>query len=209
MPFKYVSKTVFIISALVCGVMYVLLSQAFKPVEGARYRTQQLLVLIYLLYLLLISPFNTEYSLARVRSADYTDYTLIFLLNLTGIAVAYWGAVTAEVWLLGSFVIHDNMSFNTAISPMIHLLVNLMFLNILHTVLCRWLRNSSARKVIIFSVPLLQTAAHYFGSNEVRRFVFMCYGTFEQPLPYIIGVYTVVFAILTFFMLKKTRRENV
>lgn len=209
MPFKYVSKAVFITSALVCGVMYILLSKVFKPVEGACYRTQQLLILIYLLYLLLITPFNTEYFFARVRSADYTDYTLIFLLNLTGISVAYWGAVTAEVWLLGSFVVHDNMSFNTAISPMIHLLANLMFLNFFHTVLCRWLRNSSARKVIIFSVPLIQMAAHYFGSDELRRFVFMCYGTFEQPLPYIIGVYTVVFAILIFLSLKKTRREYV
>lgn len=207
MPFKYVSKAVFIISVLVCGVVYVLLSQAFKPVEGARYRTQQLLILIYLFYLLLITPFNTENSLARVRSVDYTDYTLIFLLNLTGIAVAYWGTVTAEVWLLGSFVIHDNMSFNTAISPMIHLLVNLMFLNIFHIVLCRFIKNAAARKTLIYAFPLVLMLLHYFGSPTQKRFVFMCYGTFDQPMPYVISVYTVVFALLIFLVLKRSRRE--
>lgn len=209
MPFKHVGKAVFTASAILCGAVYIICHYAFGANLDASYRAPQFLAMVYILYLPLVTPFDTESAFARIRNTNYIEYTLDFLMGLTGIAAMFWLAVTAEVWLIGHFALHDNLSFNVAIDSVIHFFINLNILNILHTVLCRWLRNSSARKVIIFSVPLIQMAAHYFGSDEIRRFVFMCYGTFEQPMPYIIGVYTVVFAIFIFFMLKKTRREYV
>lgn len=207
MPLKHVSKAVFTAAVLGCGAAYIICHYAFGAILNASYRTPQFLALVYVFYLPLITPFDTEYAFARIRNTNYIEYTLAFLMSLTGIAAMFWLAVTAEVWLIGYFVLHDNMDFNIAIAPMIHLFINLTFLNILHIVLCRWLRNTSVRKVIIFAVPLVQVAMHFFGSNELRRFVFMCYGTFEQPMPYIIGVYTAVFAILIFFMLKRSRRD--
>lgn len=201
MPLKFINKAVFIIAALGCGAFYIVGHYAFGVIHIASYRIPQFLALVYIFYLPLITPFDVEYVSARIRNANYTRYTLAFLTNLTGIAAAFWLTVTAEVWLIGCFVIHDNMDFNIAIDPMIYLFINLTFLNIFHIVMCRWLKNTSVRKVMIFAVPLIQIAMHFFGSNELRLFVFMCYGTFEQPIPYIIGVYSVVFVILIFFML--------
>ena len=209
MPFKHFNKAVFIAAVLGCGAAYIIGYYSSGEIQIAAYKIPQLLAVVYVLYLPLITPFDAEYASARVRNMDYTEYTLVFLMSLTGITAAYWLAVTAEVWLIGYFVLHDNMDFNIAIDPMIHLFVNLTFLNILYIVMCRWLKNTSVRKVIIFAVPLVQMAMHFFGSNKLRRFIFMCYGTFEQPVPYIISVYTAVFVILIFLMLKKNRRDYV
>ncbi len=207
MPLKHISKAVFIVAALTCGVVYIFMHYAFGAVLDASYRAPQFLALVYVLYLPLITPFDAEYAFARVRNTDYNEYTLTFLLSLAGIATAYWLAVIVVVWFVGYFALHDNMDFNIAIAPMIHFFINLTFLNLLHIVLCRWLKNSSVRKVMIFAVPLVQMASHFFGSDKLRRFIFMCYGTFDQPMTYVIGVYTAVFVILIFFMLKKKRRE--
>lgn len=206
MPLKHVNKAVFTAAAILCGAIYIAVYFGFRLTFNSTYRVLQLAVTAYILYLTLITPFDTEHAFARIRSESYTKYTLVFLMNLTGIAAAYWLAVTAIVWIIGYFALHDDM---TAAAPMIHFFINLMFLNFLHIALCRWLRNASLRKVIIFTVPLVQAAMHFFGSDKLRRFLFMFYGTFNQPMPYIIGTYAVVFGILIFLILKKNRREYV